>query len=616
MFLFCRLTGWLKNHPFLLLLPLLLAIVLLVSLQAGLSSAAGEERPFEVVTLPPEARAAPFGLDSRARGLTGEQAKMDGMLARLANEGLRTDRGGQDAVLDSDLRFMDGRVQVRVLSTADQLAKAEMAVKAAGGVVTTVSDLGPELQAWIPVAELENVAAEAAVTYISQPAYVVPLDDDDTSATSEGVAALNANEWHAKGKRGAGVKIALIDGGFLGYSDLLGSNLPANVTVKNFVDGQSDNDVGSGPSRHGTACSEIVYDVAPDAQFYLIKIATNIDLQQAVNYAIGQGVDVISTSVGWYNLTPGDGTGQFADLANLARNNGIIWLTAAGNDREAHWGGQFYDPDGDGFHNFDGVQEINYFGPGNSTDAYLIPSGVLLRAYVRWDDWAAANQDYDLLVVAWSNNGWQIVGSSTRPQSGGFGQRPTEDVVGVTQGSARPYGFVIERINSNRSVNFELFAPDVARLDEIVQARSLPNLADAGAVVTVGAVNALSPYSFESYSAQGPTNGPGGTSFGGFTKPNLTAYSGVSTEAYGFRAFAGTSASAPHAAGAAALIKGAYPSYSPQQVQDVLQQRAIDMGAPGMDTQFGYGRAFLGDPPSSLVGLNNHAFLPVAIGNP
>jgi hypothetical protein len=124
----------------------------------------------------------------------------------------------------------------------------------------------------------------------------------------------------------------------------------------------------------------------------------------------------------------------------------------------------------------------------------------------------------------------------------------------------------------------------------------------------------LSPYNFEDYSAQGPTNGPGGTSFGGIAKPNLTAYSGVSTESYGFRAFGGTSASAPHAAGAAALIKGAYPNFSPQQVQDMLQQRAIDMGAPGMDTMFGYGRAFLGDPPNPLVGLDEHVFLPVVIG--
>ena len=610
-----RLSEWSMLRSFLLLSSLLLAAVLLISWQVGLSSAAQEERPFEVISLPVEAQIAPLSLMRGKERAPGEGLKMDGALVQLANEGLGQDSGGQELTLDGGLKFMDDRVQVRVLSTEEQLGAAEKAVTEAGGIVTYVSELEPELQAWIPVAELEDVAADTAVAHVSRPAYVQQLDDDDTSATSEGVTALNANEWHANGKRGAGVKIAIIDGGFLEYFNLLGSDLPASVTVKNFVDGESDNDVGSGPSRHGLACAEIVHDVAPDAQIYLIKIATNIDLQEAVSYAISQGVDVISTSVGWYNLTPGDGTGQFADLVNLARSNGIIWLTAAGNDREAHWGGQFYDPDGDGLHNFDGAQNVNYFGPGTGTDAYLIPSGTLLRVYVRWDDWVAANQDYDLFVVALGNNGWEEVGSSKRPQSGAFGQRPTEDVVGVTQGDSRAYGFAIRRVSSSRNVNFELLAPDVTRLDEIVAERSLPNLADAPAVVTVGAVKALSPYSFENYSAQGPTNGLGGTSYGGYSKPNLVAYSGVSTESYGFRAFSGTSASAPHAAGAAALIKGAYPHYSPQQVQDMLQQRAIDMGLPGMDTKSGYGRVFLGDPPGSLIGLDEHVFVPVIIGN-
>jgi subtilisin family serine protease len=317
--------------------------------------------------------------------------------------------------------------------------------------------------------------------------------------------------------------------------------------------------------------------------------------------------------VGWYNLTPGDGTGQFANLVSLARANGITWLTAAGNDRDAHWGGRFNDPDGDGFHNFSGNQEVNFFGPGNG-NAYAIPPGVLLRIFLRWDDWSAINQDYALHVVAWNGAQWQIVGSSNRPQFGVIGQRPTEDVIGFTTASLRPYGVVIERINSGRAVNFELFAPDVARLDKFVPERSLPNLADAPQAITVGAVGFAAPYPFQDYSAQGPTNGPGGTESGGYMKPDLVAYTSVSTEAYGFQGFGGTSASAPHAAGAAALVKGAKPAYSPQQIRDFLQNRAIDMGPGGMDTMFGHGRLFLGTPPSSLVGLNYHVFLPAGFG--
>ena len=99
--------------------------------------------------------------------------------------------------------------------------------------------------------------------------------------------------WHVAGLRGQGVRIAIIDGGFQGYTAKLGSELPANVVVKNFVDGQPDAEVDA-TTPHGTACAEIVYDMAPSAQLYLIKIATDVDLDQAVSYAIAQNVDVIS----------------------------------------------------------------------------------------------------------------------------------------------------------------------------------------------------------------------------------------------------------------------------------------------------------------------------------
>lgn len=608
MFSSYRQTGRLKTRQLFLLLFFLLAVLLLASWQVRLSSAAADEPPLLVDLLPEEMVFDASLLPGARERQQGEPVKMDGTLARLADENKKSPDGALDFVLNSDLEIANGRVQVRLISTPDQLQAAEKAVTAAGGEVTVVSELEPELQAWIPLDQLESVAADTAVAFIAQPSYLVELDVNDTSATSEGLAALNVFQWHNAGQRGAGVRIAIIDGGFLGYPGLLGTDLPGSVIVKNFVDGQSDDDVDGG-SRHGTACAEIAADIVPDAQFYLLKIATNLDLEQAVNFAINQGVDVISTSVGWYNLTPGDGTGQFANLATLARNNGILWATATGNEREAHWGGQFNDPDGDGLHNFRGSQNVNFFGPGDGK-AYAVPAGSLLSIFARWDDWNSVNQDYTLHLVAYVNGAWQLVDSSERPQTGLSGQSPTEDLVGVTRGSV-PWGFAIERIKGNRNVNLEIFAPKIFRLDEVVHERSLPNLADAPDLVTVGAVAAGSPYSIKVYSAQGPTNGPGGMEFGGFLKPDIVAYTDVSTQSYGPGNFGGTSASAPHVAGGAALVKGANPQFSPQQIQNLLQNRAVDMGPPGMDSRYGYGRAFLGNPPSSTIGLDNHAYLPI-----
>jgi hypothetical protein len=174
------------------------------------------------------------------------------------------------------------------------------------------------------------------------------------------------------------------------------------VIVKNFVDGENDTQVNGG-GVHGTACAEIIHDVAPGAQIFLAKVSTNIDLAEAVAWLKNTiHVNIISTSLGWYNVTPGDGTGEFADLVSQARAAGILWATAAGNDREAHWGGLYADSDADTMHNFNGTQEVNYFGPGDGS-AYLTPAGFAFRVFLRWDDWANHNQDYDLFFFSHAN---------------------------------------------------------------------------------------------------------------------------------------------------------------------------------------------------------------------
>ncbi len=54
--------------------------------------------------------------------------------------------------------------------------------------------------------------------------------------------------------------------------------------------------------------------------------------------------------------------------------------------------------------------------------------------------------------------------------------------------------------------------------------------------------------------------------------------------------FGGTSASCPVVAGVAALVLSVNPNLTPQQVRNILTNTAIDMGAPGFDNDFGFGR--------------------------
>ena len=52
----------------------------------------------------------------------------------------------------------------------------------------------------------------------------------------------------------------------------------------------------------------------------------------------------------------------------------------------------------------------------------------------------------------------------------------------------------------------------------------------------------------------------------------------------------GTSMACPHVAGTAALMLSVNPSLTPSQVQEILQDTAIDLGTGGFDTYYGYGR--------------------------
>jgi subtilisin family serine protease len=560
---------------------LLLAVALLAAMPgraAGPTGSEADSTAWPVV-------AAPGVLDI-TQGRDADRPphpRLDDALAELAAQPAG-ERAAAAPTTDG-LTMQDGRVQARLVVAADGQDAARAAVVAAGGEVTGALD--GALQVWLPPATLTAVADSSGVAYLGAPDYAQLAAAD---AVSEGVARAEATAWHVAGLRGQGVRIAIIDGGFQGYTAKLGSELPANVVVKNFVDGQPDAEVDA-TTPHGTACAEIVYDMAPSAQLYLIKIATDVDLDQAVSYAIAQNVDVISTSLTFLNITPGDGTGRFAAMADRARAAGILWTTAAGNYRETHWSGTSTDGDNDNLHEYAPGVEVNVFGPGNGS-AYQIPAGVVLSPALRWDDWTEVRQDFRLLLLRYNGATFDIVASANNPQTGLPGQRPTERLNYITTGGAAIYGVAIQRISGARPVFLNLLTPN-RELDRRVPAMSLGDLADVPGVLTVGAVTINMPFPAADYSSEGPTTGPGGTADGGQRKPDIAAFAGVSTASYGTRAFSGTSAATPHVAGAAALISNRHPTFGPDAIRFHLEEMAVDQGPACADTRYGFGRLLL-----------------------
>jgi subtilisin family serine protease len=81
------------------------------------------------------------------------------------------------------------------------------------------------------------------------------------------------------------------------------------------------------------------------------------------------------------------------------------------------------------------------------------------------------------------------------------------------------------------------------------------------------------------------------STYGGFvalSAPGVSIYTTTSGGGYG--AVNGTSFASPVAAGVAALIMSERPALTSAQVEGLMFSTAVDLGTPGRDPYFGYGR--------------------------
>jgi subtilisin family serine protease len=83
----------------------------------------------------------------------------------------------------------------------------------------------------------------------------------------------------------------------------------------------------------------------------------------------------------------------------------------------------------------------------------------------------------------------------------------------------------------------------------------------------------------------------------------------------GYARVSGTSIASPIAAGAAALVMAANPSLEPLRVEDVLKANSADLGTPGYDPYFGWGRvdAARAVQAAALIHASEHWTAPFAV---
>lgn len=498
--------------------------------------------------------------------------QLDAELNRLVSTPGAPATGGAQGASGAMALAIDGRVPVTIRTTDPSSVTAFLA----GRGVTPANILDDVIEAYVDletVRMLNDVAGVQRVESIEKPVALV---------IGQGSAAHNGPAWHAAGFTGAGVKVGLIDRGFLGISALLGSELPASVVrrcysaVGDFSSALADCEADT---DHGTAVAEALVDVAPGVQLYIANPFSALDLYETVKWMRDEGVRVINHSVAWDWDGPGDGTSPFVDsplrAVDAAVAGGVVFVAAAGNHHGRTWFGPFVDANANGFAEFGGG-EVNYI------DA---PAFSIIRLQLRWQDsWLAASTDLDLGLYDSQD---RRVSRSADYQTGLPGHRPFEALTYFTLTGGRFY-IRVHRFSGSGPAWLQLQDFTMNPLGVASAGYSIANPAESAnpGMLSVGAASWQTPTVIESFSSRGPA--PDGR-----IKPDIVGADRAASATYGPTDFPGTSQAAPHVAGLAALVLQRFPSFSPAQVTGYLTTEALRRDSPVPNNTWGWGFAWL-----------------------
>jgi len=504
--------------------------------------------------------------------------KLESVLGSLAEKYSQNKILAQDFAEQHKVPLKNGQVTVVLVPLPEEKASVidQMNLVSYGATIEAVSR--HLIRARIPLSILEEIADNVnGISYIRLPCK--PISDmaeeepklNSSSSTltkqilsnvvSQGISLVGASEYHNSGYKGQNTKVAIIDIGFNGLDrSQKHGELPEDVVTEDFT--------GTGLQtgrNHGTAVAEIVHDMAPEANLYLCKVADEVDLENAKDYCIEQGVNIINHSWGWPNSNFTDGKGLVCDIANDARAHNILWVNAACNQAHRHYQEFFTDADGDGWHEFSAGDETNA----------IYHKGGEFGIYLTWDCWPTTDEDYDFYLY---DSKFNLVGSSTTRQTGT--QPPTEEIEFSNLPSGN-YFIMVKKYNATGGQEIKIFGGPY--LECQTPEHSLFSPADATGAMAVGYINIgnweTGPQGTDS--SQGSTND-------GRIKPDIMGPSHISSYTWGTGNY--TSAATPHIAGAAALILSKYPDCTASQLQATLEDWVVDMGISGKDNIYGSGR--------------------------
>jgi hypothetical protein len=419
---------------------------------------------------------------------------------------------------------------------------------------------------------------------------------------SQGDERIGADALRSKGLDGTGIRIAIVD---LGFGDtwrgLLGKELPplAQIDVIQSFDHTSGRPDITGlsnddqPTGHGANVAQVVWDLAPGARYTFVNYHTQLELSQAVDWLINgpdgkPRVDVVVHSNSFLD-GPFDGTGIAARAVDRAHDAGIFWANSAGNYARRHWEGIAGDPGRDGW------ADIGPGGRGYLT--FPLTANVGMGATLYWSNCTRAGG-----TIPASSVKYQLDVTDTAPSTPVVYAQGQSDAtlpsgaVGYLPAVTGIYGLRVSQGTTGATCNLEIFGGGVELGDEATMTSSIPTPGDARGSFTVGARDWQGDAAAD-YSSQGPTED-------GRLKPDVVAP--ASTAIAPGIAMVGTSASAPHAAGAAALLmqrnRAAGQPSDPDTIAKELIAGALDIAPAGPDEVTGAGRIRVDlDPPAFVA---------------
>jgi hypothetical protein len=523
---------------------------------------------------------------------------------------------------DPLVRLIGDRVVVDVVASGDvEVLKSDLVSL---GMQNAVS-FGRIVSGELPVSKLPSAAALPSLRFAQSSVVITNVG----LVSSQGDQAMRSNVARSKfGVNGAGVKVGVLSNSFNclrgAVADVANGDL-SPVTVIQEISSCT------GATDEGRAMLQIVHDVAPGAGLLFAtdqggqaNFATNILALAAA------GAKVIVDDA-FSPFEPFFQDGIIAQAVNIVVASGVAYFASAGNDGRLAYDhafvpGQFFSAGSFGNAAFLGgtAHNFNQGGPEDNFQRITIGAHTSALISFQWDSpffsvgGVGTQNDVDIYLLNASNT--QVIGAST---TNNIVSGDAVEVGSLLNNGATPVDLnimIVNRTGPNPGrIKYKIFqSPNFTIQEYATNSGTISGHQNAKGTEAVGAaayfntpVFGVLPPVLEFFSSSGTTpilfdlaGNRLATPDPRADKPEIVAPDGVATTVPGFSNFFGTSAAAPHAAGAAALLLDLKPFLTPAQIYKTLENTAIDMGPPGFDNDSGFG---LIQADSSLAAAPNKA---------